>query len=268
MTDAGAFTGAFKGVQGLAHVASDVSLGTEWDQVVTKAVQGTLAVLKMANSTKSVRRVVVTSSSVTVGIPSYDKAQHLTSKMWFDDAIAQAKANPHGIILYRASKLESEKALWSFFQTDKPKFALSTILPDTTLGSEVPGASSSSTNAVLTAMVKGDTQKIKIFGGSQHFINVSNVAQLHVEALTNESVKNERILAFHSAFSIHTLIEAVLLIKPDAPLASTDWHSAPDLDQIDLTTVDNSRMYELLGDRVCGLAETVKQAMNACANLT
>lgn len=259
MSQPGAYNEAIKGVQGVAHVASNLTFGSEWD-IVTTSVRGTTEVLASAAGQGSVRRVVVTSSSVAVGLPSYEKPQQLTPETWNEGAVAKAKAHPDPISVYTASKVEAEKAVWAFKAT-KPHFGIATVNPNLNIGPELPGASTSSTNAVLRGVANGDIAALATFGGSQFWINVANVAQLHIEALMNLEVGDERILAYHSVFTLRDLGTAVLAARPDAPLAKTDWLSSRILDVKDQSTVDNSRMLSLLGDRVVDLKTTVEQAL-------
>lgn len=91
------------------------------NRVIPPAVAGALNCLKAANKEENVKRFVLTSSSITVVQPQPDKEGIvLTSNSWNDEAVKKAweegSENPNKPVdVYAASKIESEKAIWEFY---------------------------------------------------------------------------------------------------------------------------------------------------------
>lgn len=61
------------GVDGVLHIATDVSFSSDVDKVVNSAVEGTLTLMKAANKVPSVKAFVLTSSRIAVYNPTYGK---------------------------------------------------------------------------------------------------------------------------------------------------------------------------------------------------
>lgn len=122
------------------HVASPLPVAQPDDktELIRPAVEGTLRVLRAADRSSTVRRVVMTSSldAVTVGHPRDDRREH-TEADWtvLDGAPAYAK-----------SKTLAERAAWDFVQdTD---LELVTINPGLVLGPVQRGAANASLETV------------------------------------------------------------------------------------------------------------------------
>jgi nucleoside-diphosphate-sugar epimerase len=72
-----AFDAAVAHVDGVAHVATDVSFSPEPDVVVRGTVAGVLNVLRAAAQSPSVKRVVYTSASIATAHPKADHVFHV-----------------------------------------------------------------------------------------------------------------------------------------------------------------------------------------------
>lgn len=255
-----AFHEAIQGVKGVAHVASVLTFSDKWDEVVEPSVQGVRAALEAAASEPSVRRFVLTSSSCAMGMPDADKAQTWTKETWNDASIAGAKESPNGWNVYAASKALAERAAWDFQAEHKPNFKITSVNPNANLGRSHPAASTQSTNGWLFNLAnKGDANQLKNIT-PQHFVNVVDVARLHIAALIREDVGNERIPAFTSAISWGELADAAAKAKPDSAVPkerSEDWWSKKDQ-----TVVKDRRMWEILGqNNVADLETSARQAL-------
>ena len=121
-------------------------------------------VLEAASRNSAIRRVVLTSSAVTVLFPEPNKEGIVVHEgespvlgeqkermywlilyldSWNDEAIKLAynsDAPPlvKGLYTYAASKTEGEKAAWRWMEKNKPDFQFNTVLPDFTV-SYMPG---------------------------------------------------------------------------------------------------------------------------------
>lgn len=118
---------AFKGVDGVAHVALPGSVPGDSDERPQEAVDSNLAVLRAAANESSVKRVVLTSSSVAVISPPDFKEQPLTDQDWndadlqrYEASTDEDKKSPNWPSLrYSASKTLSERAAWKWVEEEK-----------------------------------------------------------------------------------------------------------------------------------------------------
>ena len=254
-----AFDEAVKGVHGVAHIASVLSFSDKWDDVVEPSVKGTLVALEAAAKESSVTRVVITSSSCALGMPSLDSPQTWDEKTWNDACVKSAKSEPNGWNVYAASKVMAERAGWDFVKNKKPQFALTTVNPNANFGHSHPASTTLSTNKWITSLAKGDTSSVKDVC-SQWFINVTDVARLHVAGLVRDDVKDERVLGFTQVFTWREVLDLIKKIESNAPEikdADPKW-----LDDKDQTKVNTKRMKEILGaDHIADLELTIKQAL-------
>ena len=113
----------------MVHVASPLARSFEnEDEVVTPAVNGTMAVVR-ACSANNVRRLVVTSSiAACQALAKTDKPADKT----FNETHWSNPDRPEGMGFYIKSKTLAEKAAWDFHAAlpdGEGKFELATILP-------------------------------------------------------------------------------------------------------------------------------------------
>ena len=178
---------AVRGCTYVLHVASPLSIGvpkTE-DEVIIPARDGTLRVLRAARDA-NVKRVVVTSSFAAVGYghpPNTGKV--LTEKDW---------SEPKGpdVYPYIKSKIFAERAAWDFIEKEGGSMEMATVNPTAILGpilsKDLPG-SPMIVQRLLSGQMPGCPQMQ--FG----IVDVRDVADLHIRAMTDPKAKNERFLA-------------------------------------------------------------------------
>jgi nucleoside-diphosphate-sugar epimerase len=241
----GAYDEAIKGVQGVVHAASDLSFSDDRDTLLSQVLKAYNSILNAANSQKSIRRFVLTSSSIALaGSNPNGKPQHLTTDTWYDSVLEAAQKSPNGGNVYGASKVLSERTAWDFQKDKKPHFDITSINPNANFGGPVPGTPILSTGKWLLDLSEGKETPLDTMGPQFH-VDVDDVAKLHIIALVNESVKNERILAYGSRYTVNSLIDTIKKVKPDAPTPQKKEEWAVE----DQTTVDVSRANELLKDQ-------------------
>ena len=132
----GAFDQAAKGVSGIVHLASIVTFGTKYEEVVTPTVKGALNIIASASKEPSVRSVVYTSSSAAAYLPEANKKDILTTNTFNDAAVKKAREDPNvdRFTVYAASKAEAEYAIWKAFKETKLSFQIAVILPEPNFG--------------------------------------------------------------------------------------------------------------------------------------
>ena len=242
----------------MAHVASVLTFADSWKDVVEPSVRGAVSLVEAASKQPSIRRFALTSSSVSLGFCSLTKPQHWTTDTWHD-IVDEAKKSPNRINIYAASKVLAEKGAWEAVEKLKPGFKLTSINPNLNIGPNHPGASTASSNRFIQAIAAGSTEPVDSLS-SQWFINVVDVARLHVLALTRADVGNERILSFEEVFTWKQIVDEIVQIDPQSKAKDIDTSSARFTDK-DLTTVDSRRMLELLEKTQANLALSIRQLL-------
>lgn len=269
-TNSAALDAAVKDCDGIIHTAADVSLSPNASEVIPSSIAIALSVLEAANRSGTCKRFVFTSSSSAATFPRPNTKFRVEKSMWNQDAVDKAwEAKPPYPPLafyhvYAASKTEAERAVWKFVEEKEPCFAVNTILPSTNMGRVLLRPATSSANFAI-ACLNGRL----IAGAPAHWmINVDDDARIHLGALLDSSVANERILAYGQRFEWNDVLEAVRKARPDAKSLPEPLKS----NERDLSEVDNvlgavllrkwfgQSVFKSLDDSVCENLEGYGQA--------
>jgi nucleoside-diphosphate-sugar epimerase len=200
------------GVHGIFHVASPVAFELcTWEQVVEPAAQGTLSLLESAHSQAGgqLRSVVVTSSGTTVITPAEDAPPGyiFTENDQNTWAIPLAKSVPadfakdkSGPLMYSASKVAAEQAMWQFKEDRRPSFAISSIHPSVVLGPSLNlPRNPQDLNVSLKPIYEiysGTESAYPPPIGTASFVDMRDVAAVHLWALEHpEMADGERYIA-------------------------------------------------------------------------
>ncbi|TCK23690.1 dihydroflavonol-4-reductase [Ancylobacter aquaticus] len=188
---------AMAGCDYALHVASPVPAGlAAGDEagLIRVAREGTLRVLKAARAA-GVRRVVVTSSFAAVGYGHAPRAGRYDERDWTD---------PDGpdVDAYTRSKTLAERAAWDFIAAEGG-MELATINPVVVLGPAL-GADMSASLDLIRALLDGAVPATpRIYLG---LVDVRDVADLHLKAMTAPEAAGERFLATAGdAVSLHEM---------------------------------------------------------------
>jgi nucleoside-diphosphate-sugar epimerase len=162
----GAFNEAVRGISAIVHVATIVSISPNPNEVIPQTVAGVLNVLSSAIKEPSVERFVYTSTAVTGFMPVPNTKFYVDSNSWNDMAVQIAWAPPpyepsRGMTVYMASKVEAERAVLQFVKDHKPKFAVNTVNPFTTLGKVLSKNQTGSTTDWIRQLWSGEIDSIK-----------------------------------------------------------------------------------------------------------
>jgi len=180
---------AVAGCDYVMHVASPMPLAapkTE-DEVIVPARDGALRVLKAARDAK-VKRVVLTSSCGTIYYG------HPPQKAAFDET---SWTNIHGqMSAYVRSKAIAERAAWDFLAADGGALELSVVNPSGIFG-PVLGADFSPSIELVKRLMNGTPGCPQLYFG---VVDVRDVADLHIRAMTHPAAKGERFLAVAGDF--------------------------------------------------------------------
>ncbi|EHK25099.1 uncharacterized protein TRIVIDRAFT_33143 [Trichoderma virens Gv29-8] len=213
-----AFGAAIKGVAAIAHIATVSSFDPDPNQVIPQTVSGIVSLLRAAAAEPSVKRIVFTSSAGAAMMPIPGASGYVDRDTWNDAAVQAAWAPPpydatRGLTTYMASKVEAEKAVWKFIQDEKPNFVLNVVSPFTTLGAMLHPSHARGTAGWVSGLWKGDTSHVGLLPSSI-YVNVKDVAVLHVAAILDEDTKEERIQAWAAPFNWNDVLAIMRRLYP------------------------------------------------------
>jgi len=215
--DAG-WSEAVAGCEFVLHVASPFPPGLprHEDELIVPAREGALRVLRAARDAGA-RRVVLTSSFVAVGYGLAPRAQPFDETSWTDTSGPGATA-------YAKSKTLAERAAWDFIAREGGTLELATVNPVGVFG-PVLAADYSTSILVVQRLMDGalpGCPKLQ-FG----VVDVRDVADLHVRAMTHPAAKGERFLAVAGDFVTMLEIAQVLRRRMGAAAARVPTRELP-----------------------------------------
>jgi nucleoside-diphosphate-sugar epimerase len=197
---------AMNGCDYVLSVASPVffTIPKDENEAIRPAVDGIVRVLKAARNA-NVKRVVMTSNFGAVGFSNKKKNSVTTEADWTDP-------NEIGLSCYEKSKLLAERAAWDFIKKEGGHLEFATINPVAILGPSL-SAHISGSFGLLEHLVDGSMKAIPNI--PLNIIDVRDVADLHIRAMTNPDAKGQRFIA--SADGQISLPEIAALIKNKTP---------------------------------------------------
>jgi nucleoside-diphosphate-sugar epimerase len=199
----GGWAPAVAGCDYVIHVASPMPVAapkTE-EELIAPARDGVLRVLRAARDAK-VKRVVFTS---TCGAIYYG---HPPQTAPFDEA---SWTNLHGeMSAYVRSKAIAERAAWDFMAAEGGALELSVVNPSGIFG-PVLGSDLSASIEIVKRLMSGGPGVPRLYFG---VVDVRDVADLHLRAMTDPAAKGERFIAVSgevmSMLDIATVLKARL----------------------------------------------------------
>jgi nucleoside-diphosphate-sugar epimerase len=177
---------AVTGCEYVLHVASPFPAGApeHEDELIVPAREGALRVLR-ASREAGVRRVVLTSSFAAIGYGHEPRATPFDETDWTDP-------DTPGTSAYVKSKTLAERAAWNFMATEGGSLELAVINPVAVFG-PVLGPDYSTSILLLKRLMDGSIPgSPRLYFG---VVDVRDVADLHIRAMTHAAAKGERFLA-------------------------------------------------------------------------
>jgi nucleoside-diphosphate-sugar epimerase len=203
MSDAG-WPAAVSGCEYVLHLASPfpASVPKDENELIVPAREGALRVLR-ASRDAGVKRVVLTSSFAAIGYGHPEQEAAFTEKDW---------TNPDGadVMPYTKSKTLAESAAWDFIARDGAGLELAVVNPVAVFGS-VLGPDYATSILLVQRMMDGTMPGVPrmCFG----MVDVRDVADLHLKAMTDPAAKGERFLAVAGDFMWMVEIAKVLTAR-------------------------------------------------------
>lgn len=183
------------------HVASPFpeTVPKDENDLIVPAREGTLRVLRAARDA-GVKRVVLTSSFAAIGYGQPMRQKPFDESDWTDP-------NGDDVRAYVKSKTLAERAAWDFIAKEGGDLELSVVNPVGVFG-PVLGPDYSTSILIVQRLMDGALPGCpKIWFG---IVDVRDVADLHLRAMTDPAAKGERFLAVAGDFMSMQEIAQVL----------------------------------------------------------
>ena len=252
---------AMSGARFVLHVASPfpASVPQHEDELIVPARDGLLRVLRAARD-GGVERVVVTSSFAAIGYSRTDNAE-FTETDWTDPT--------DDLQPYIKSKVVAERAAWDFVEHEGNGLELVVVNPVGVFGPALGPKLSTSVNFVK-AMLDGALVSVP----NQHFgvVDVRDVADLHLRAMTVPEAVGQRFLAVADGPSLSFLEVAQLLhdefgdIAALVPLMQSD-QSSDGSDSTLIPVISNAKAKAALGWQPRPVRETLLDTVRSLVEL-
>lgn len=193
---------AVAGCDQVLHVASPFPAGLprHEDDLILPALDGTLRVLR-ASRDAGVQRVVLTSSFAAIGYGHGPRTTAFDETNW---------TNPQGrdVQPYMKSKTLAERAAWDFLDREGGGLELTVINPVGVFGPVLGPALSTSVSVVQRLLDGAMLACPRLYFG---VVDVRDVVDLHLRAMTHPAAKGERFLA--TAGPCFSLLEVAKVLK-------------------------------------------------------
>ena len=210
---------AVEGCDYVQHIASPLSehVPKNEDEMIVPARDGTLRVLRAARDA-GVKRVVLTSSSAAITYGRGPQPARFDETHWTD--VNRGDVHP-----YAKSKTLAERAAWDFIAREGGGLELSVINPVLVLG-PVFGPDYSPSILLVKRLMEGAIPGCpRLYFG---IVDVRDVAELHVSAMTHPAAKGERFLAVAGDFMSVREIAAVLKARLGPAAGRVPTRQVPD----------------------------------------
>jgi len=239
---------AVKGVDGIAHVASNVQFSHDAEAFIPPVVKAMTNVLEAAAKEPNVKSVVYCSSQAAVYTIQLNVPFEVTVDTWNESSIEAAwnkdaiPDTPQLLAVYSASKTLAEKGAFDWVKEHQPSFAFNTIIPNVQFGGLVSLKNQGfrSIAGLVKGLWDGFTLGMELIT-PQWCCYVEDTVLLHIAALVLPGVKNERIFSMAHRFDWNEILDIFKKNYPDHKFLD----SLPDVGR-DMVTIPNERGVELL----------------------
>lgn len=218
MLDAG-WKEAVAGCRYVLHLASPLppNVPRHEDELIVPARAGALRVLRAARNA-GVERVVQTSSFAAIGYGRETMDRPFTEADWTDP-------NAKGLTAYTKSKTLAERAAWDFMAREGGALELATVNPVAVFG-PVLGPDYSASIQVVQKLMDGSMPGCPRL--TLGVVDVRDVADLHLRAMTSAAANGERFLATGDGFMSVQEIAFVLKARMGEAAKRVSTRTVPD----------------------------------------
>ena len=174
----------------LMHVASPFTIDAPKDEneLIKPAKEGTLRALNAAKKA-GIKKVVLTSS--TAAISSHMKGGTADHDTWTD-------IDSEYVTAYQKSKTIAEKSAWEFInnQDENNKLEMAVINPGGVMGPQLGNDLDGASTQIISQVISGKFPMIPSI--SFPYIDVRDVAKLHLKAMVTPEANGKRFIAAHA----------------------------------------------------------------------
>lgn len=280
LTNDNAFDSVFKlypEIKYVLHAASPVfpkDNSTDFVQsYVTPAIEGTLSALKGAvKYGPNVEKFVYTSSVAAAypgDVTKKSSAVFVSEKTWNPITLADVEANPSWGTGYPASKTYAERALWKFYETEKPKFAVAAMIVPIVSGPpihDVTYESPGSTAILLKNVLELPKDTKTVPQSDVSHVDVRDVARAHIKTLFSTRTDGHRIFIFGGRLTVQLVLDILHKYRPEAS-AHLPVGTPGEIDDSAFYKYDNSESRRLLGFETISPTKTVLDLFDSLALL-
>ncbi|RVX00981.1 vestitone reductase [Vitis vinifera] len=256
LSDPSSFEAAIEGCIGVFHVAHPIDFeDTEPEETVTKrSVEGTLGILKACLNSKTVKRVVYTSS--TSAVEYNDKGGDIKDESSWSDVDFLKALNYWGLS-YMISKTMTERAALDF--AHEHGLDLVTVIPSFVVGPFICPRFPGSVNAAL-ALVLGDQQHYH-FLMSVSMVHVDDVCSAHIFLLEYPDAKG-RYICSSDRLTLNEMSEFLSAKYPQLPIPTID--SLKEVQGYGTPGVSSKKLLDTGFKYKYGLDEMFDEAIQCC----
>ncbi|MGH6869925.1 MAG: SDR family oxidoreductase [Rhizomicrobium sp.] len=211
---------AVAGSDYVLHVASPIPPGEpkHENDLIVPARDGALRVLK-ASRDAGVKRVVLTSSFAAIGYGKAPRNRPFDETDWTDP-------DAPGLAAYPKSKTIAERAAWDFIAREGGALELSVVNPVAVFG-PILGPDFSPSILMVQRLMQGAVPGCpKLYFGA---VDVRDVSDLHIRAMTDPKAKGERFLAVAGPFISMMEIARVLKARMGTAAAKVPTRELPNV---------------------------------------
>jgi len=245
---------AVKGCTYVLHVASPFPAGEPEDanELIIPARDGALRVLKAARDA-GVERVVLTSSFAAIGYSKDPKDHIFTEEDWTDPELTDRA--------YIKSKTISEKAAWDWINGAGNGMELSVINPVGVFGPAL-GKDFSTSIGLVKGVLDGQIKETLPF--TFGVVDVRDVADIHLIAMTHPAAAGERFLA--TATGIMSFYDVAELIRKERPEYANNIAALKPLDQSFYIAMSNEKAQRVLNWHPRSKEEAILASADSVSN--
>ncbi len=210
---------AVTGCDFVLHVASPFppTVPKHEHELIVPAREGALRVLR-ASRDAGVKRVVLTSSFAAIGYGLPDQEQPFDETNW-------TNVDGEGLTAYTKSKTLAERAAWELIAKEGGGLELAVVNPVAVCG-PVLGRDYATSILIVEKMMDGAMPGCpRLWFG---LVDVRDVADLHLRAMTHPAAKGERFLAVAGEFVSMVEIARVLKARMGAAARRVPTRELPD----------------------------------------
>ncbi|GAA5868530.1 hypothetical protein JCM8547_003176 [Rhodosporidiobolus lusitaniae] len=265
----GAFDEAMKGVDAVAHIAAVSGDFTTDVAAATATVTNIeLRALEAAADTPSVKRFVLTSSSLAAYLPQPDVEVEIGQESYNEASkeLAKQEGPIQAFAVYMASKTNGEQAAWAWVKEHKPAFEFKTVLPDFNVGTILdPEHQEASTAGWLLSLWNREPNQFVSNVNGQNYIAVTDTALLHLGALLLPSIVNQRIFGCAGSINVNEFLRVLKEIDPERmkDVKEFEGKNGKDLARYDTKGAEEILRELKKGEGWKGLEEAVRETVES-----